>query len=66
MPGEEQEDIVMTSTQCNLRNMTCPVSGKPITELADPVRRYGTRKYKRISLSVSAFNCLRRILLRGY
>ncbi|GMN54454.1 hypothetical protein TIFTF001_023575 [Ficus carica] len=38
MPGEEQEDIVMTSTQCNLRNMTCPVSGKPITELADPVR----------------------------
>uniref|UniRef100_A0A5B7BW82 Putative E3 SUMO-protein ligase MMS21 isoform X1 n=1 Tax=Davidia involucrata TaxID=16924 RepID=A0A5B7BW82_DAVIN len=38
MPGEEQEDIVMTSTQCNLLNMTCPLSGKPVTELADPVR----------------------------
>lgn len=40
MPGEEQEDIVMTSTQCNVRNINCPVSGKPITELQDPVRRY--------------------------
>ncbi|KAK6946677.1 Zinc finger, MIZ-type [Dillenia turbinata] len=38
MPGEEQEDIVMTSTQCTLLNMTCPLSGKPITEIADPVR----------------------------
>ncbi|XP_059662678.1 E3 SUMO-protein ligase MMS21 [Cornus florida] len=38
MPGEEQEDIVMTSTQCNLLNMTCPLSGKPVTELSDPVR----------------------------
>ncbi|KAJ0103564.1 hypothetical protein Patl1_04739 [Pistacia atlantica] len=38
MPGEEQEDIIMTSTQCNLLNITCPLSGKPITELADPVR----------------------------
>ncbi|KAL2466805.1 E3 SUMO-protein ligase MMS21 [Abeliophyllum distichum] len=38
MPGEEQEDIVMTSTQCNLLNVTCPLSGKPVTELADPVR----------------------------
>lgn len=40
MPGEEQEDIVMTSTQCNLLNVTCPLSGKPVTELAQPVRRY--------------------------
>lgn len=40
MPGEEQEDIVMTSTQCNLLNVTCPLSGKPVTELAEPVRRY--------------------------
>ncbi|XP_022139611.1 E3 SUMO-protein ligase MMS21 isoform X2 [Momordica charantia] len=38
MPGEEQEDIVMTSTQCNLLNVTCPLSGKPVTELAQPVR----------------------------
>lgn len=40
MPGEEQEDVVMTSTQCNLLNITCPLSGKPVIELADPVRRY--------------------------
>ena len=40
MPGEEQEDIVMTGTQCILRNVNCPLSGKPVTELADPVRRY--------------------------
>ncbi|RVW79372.1 E3 SUMO-protein ligase MMS21 [Vitis vinifera] len=38
MPGDEQEDIVMTSTQCNLLNITCPLSGRPVTELADPVR----------------------------
>ncbi|KAJ8543032.1 hypothetical protein K7X08_005555 [Anisodus acutangulus] len=38
MPGDEQEDIVMTSTQCNLLNVTCPLSGKPVTELAEPVR----------------------------
>ncbi|KAF5728043.1 E3 SUMO-protein ligase MMS21 [Tripterygium wilfordii] len=38
MPGEEHEDIVMTSTQCNLLNFTCPLSGKPVTELAEPVR----------------------------
>ncbi|GER43068.1 RING/U-box superfamily protein [Striga asiatica] len=38
MPGEEQEDIVMTSTENNLRNTKCPLTGKPITELAEPVR----------------------------
>ncbi|KAL8032075.1 hypothetical protein ABFS82_13G071000 [Erythranthe guttata] len=38
MPGEEQEDIVMTSTDSNLLNITCPLSGKPVTELAEPVR----------------------------
>ncbi|KAL6554204.1 hypothetical protein OROMI_019877 [Orobanche minor] len=38
MPGEEQEDIVMTSTQSNLRNVKCPLTGKPVTELVDPVR----------------------------
>lgn len=45
MPGEEQEDVVMTSTQCNLLNVTCPLSGKPVTELAEPVRRYFTTKH---------------------
>ncbi|KAK1321016.1 E3 SUMO-protein ligase MMS21 [Acorus calamus] len=38
MPGEEQEDIIMTSTQTNLLNITCPLTGKPVTELQDPVR----------------------------
>lgn len=38
MPGEEQEDIIMTSTQNSLLNITCPLTGKPITELQDPVR----------------------------
>ncbi|KAG9447777.1 hypothetical protein H6P81_013905 [Aristolochia fimbriata] len=38
MPGEEQEDIVMTSTQSNLLNITCPLSGKPVTQLESPVR----------------------------
>lgn len=40
MPGEEQEDIVMTSTQNILLNITCPLSGKPVIELSDPVRRF--------------------------
>ncbi|KAL3503181.1 hypothetical protein ACH5RR_037630 [Cinchona calisaya] len=38
MPGEEQEDIVMTSTESNILNKTCPLTGKPVTELANPVR----------------------------
>lgn len=38
MPGEEQEEIIMTTSQCNLVNMTCPLTGKPVTELEDPVR----------------------------
>ncbi|XP_073006539.1 E3 SUMO-protein ligase MMS21 isoform X1 [Typha latifolia] len=38
MPGEEQEDIIMTSTQSNLLNITCPLTGKPIIELPNPVR----------------------------
>ncbi|KAK1396998.1 E3 SUMO-protein ligase MMS21 [Heracleum sosnowskyi] len=38
MPGEEEEDIIVTSTQSNLLNITCPLSGKPITALSDPVR----------------------------
>ncbi|KAK9150266.1 hypothetical protein Syun_008575 [Stephania yunnanensis] len=38
MPGDEQEDIVVTGTQTSLLNIICPLSGKPITELGDPVR----------------------------
>ncbi|KAK9152880.1 hypothetical protein Sjap_000360 [Stephania japonica] len=38
MPGDEQEDILVTSTQTNLLNIICPLSGKPITKLGDPVR----------------------------
>jgi len=40
MPGEEQEDIVMTSTQMSILNVTCPLTGKPVIELVDPVRGY--------------------------
>lgn len=39
MPGEEQEDIVMTSTPFGLSNTVCPITGKFVTELAEPVRR---------------------------
>ncbi|KAG6490900.1 hypothetical protein ZIOFF_052232 [Zingiber officinale] len=38
MSGEEQEDIVMTSTQNNLLNTKCPLTGKPVIELQNPVR----------------------------
>ncbi|KAG6498675.1 hypothetical protein ZIOFF_038397 [Zingiber officinale] len=38
MPGEEQEDIVMTSTQNNLLNRKCPLTGKPVKELQNPIR----------------------------
>lgn len=38
MPGDDEEDIVMTSADGNIRNTTCPLSGKPITELENPVR----------------------------
>ncbi|TVU20301.1 hypothetical protein EJB05_36505 [Eragrostis curvula] len=38
MPGEEQEDVVMTSTQTSIRNVNCPLTGKPVTELPNPVR----------------------------
>ena len=32
----------MTSTQCNLLNIKCPLSGKPVTQLENPVRRYSS------------------------
>ncbi|KAJ4842383.1 hypothetical protein Tsubulata_000922 [Turnera subulata] len=37
-PGEEQEDVVMTSTQSTVLNITCPITLKPLTELSEPVR----------------------------
>uniref|UniRef100_J3LP49 SP-RING-type domain-containing protein n=1 Tax=Oryza brachyantha TaxID=4533 RepID=J3LP49_ORYBR len=38
MPGDEQEDILMTSTQTSILNVTCPLTGKPVIELTEPVR----------------------------
>ncbi|XP_019167912.1 PREDICTED: E3 SUMO-protein ligase MMS21 [Ipomoea nil] len=38
MPGEEQEDIIMTSSEHNLLNVTCPITGRSVTELVEPVR----------------------------
>lgn len=38
MPGDEQEELVMTSTQRNILNIKCPITMKPIIELTDPVR----------------------------
>ncbi|KMZ61361.1 E3 SUMO-protein ligase MMS21 [Zostera marina] len=38
MPGEEQDDIVMTSTQGNLLNMKCPLTGLHVFHLGNPVR----------------------------
>ncbi|MBA0705465.1 hypothetical protein Golax_017656 [Gossypium laxum] len=38
MPGEEQEDIIMTSTESSIKNLKCPLTGKHITELTEPVR----------------------------
>ncbi|XP_039030453.1 E3 SUMO-protein ligase MMS21-like [Hibiscus syriacus] len=37
MPGEEQEDIVMTGTGSNIKNLKCPITGKNITDLTEPV-----------------------------
>ncbi|XP_050381694.1 LOW QUALITY PROTEIN: E3 SUMO-protein ligase MMS21-like [Argentina anserina] len=38
MPGDDQEDFVMTSNDGNIRNTTCPLSGKHVTELENSVR----------------------------
>ncbi|XP_078165026.1 RING/U-box superfamily protein isoform X1 [Carex rostrata] len=38
MPGDEQEDLVMTSTQVNVLNINCPLTGKPVVDLVNPVR----------------------------
>uniref|UniRef100_A0ACD5TDQ7 Uncharacterized protein n=2 Tax=Avena sativa TaxID=4498 RepID=A0ACD5TDQ7_AVESA len=38
MPGDEQEDVVMTSTQSIILNIKCPITMKPVIELSNPVR----------------------------
>ncbi|VAH22840.1 unnamed protein product [Triticum turgidum subsp. durum] len=38
MPGDEQEELVMTSTQNNILNTVCPLTMKPIVDLENPVR----------------------------
>lgn len=38
MPGDDQEDLVMTSTESSLLNTICPITGKAVTELAEPIR----------------------------
>ena len=38
MPGDEQEDLIMTSTQGNILNFQCPITMKPVIELENPVR----------------------------
>ena len=38
MPGQEQDDIVMLGTQA-LANFACPLSGKPVDHITNPVRR---------------------------
>jgi hypothetical protein len=36
MPGEEEEDIIMTSKDL-VANAACPLSGKAVDELTEPV-----------------------------
>ncbi|KAH9616061.1 hypothetical protein KSS87_000801 [Heliosperma pusillum] len=38
MPGEEQDEIVITTTQFGLLNTVCPITGKAVTDLSEPVR----------------------------
>ncbi|KAG6549832.1 hypothetical protein Mapa_008813 [Marchantia paleacea] len=37
-PGQEQDEIVMLTSQYGVKNTICPLSGKPVTQLDDPVR----------------------------
>lgn len=39
MPGQEQEEIVVMAGSQTLPNKTCPLSGKPVDQLENPVRR---------------------------
>ncbi|XP_024361144.1 E3 SUMO-protein ligase MMS21 [Physcomitrium patens] len=38
MPGQEQEEIVVMAGSQALPNTSCPLSGKPVEQLEDPVR----------------------------
>lgn len=38
MPGQEREDLVITCSQYSVVNTHCPISGKPVIELDNPVR----------------------------
>eukprot|EP00850_Spirogloea_muscicola_P004304 SM000018S03669 [mRNA] locus=s18:746211:747938:+ [translate_table: standard] len=40
MPGQEDEDIVMTNAGGGLLNLKCPLTGRHVAELEDPVRRH--------------------------
>lgn len=42
MPGEEEEDIIMTSKDL-VANAACPLSGKAVDELTEPVCGYVSR-----------------------
>jgi hypothetical protein len=39
MPGQEQEEIVVMAGSQTLPNKACPLSGKPVDQLENPVRR---------------------------
>lgn len=39
MPGQEQEEIVVMAGSQTLPNTSCPLSGKPVDQLENPVRR---------------------------
>eukprot|EP00897_Mesotaenium_endlicherianum_P007888 jgi/Mesen1/7127/ME000369S06451 len=50
MPGQEEDDMVMTTSGLVL-NVSCPISGKQVTDLVDPVRSTECRHiYDRASI----------------
>ncbi|KAH7423062.1 hypothetical protein KP509_12G037800 [Ceratopteris richardii] len=38
MPGQEKEDLIMYSSQFNVVNTKCPITGKEVIDLENPVR----------------------------
>lgn len=38
MPGQEREDLIIYNTQSSIVNMKCPISGKEVIHLDNPVR----------------------------
>jgi len=47
MPGQEQEDFVVMGASQMLPNTSCPLSGKPIDQLENPVRSGCRHIYER-------------------